>query len=109
MSSRVMTRLPCRLTFEGASHKAVILDLSLKGAFISSSFLPPVGGAIVITLELPQLEKPLTLEGKVVRGTWGVSDHGKLGRFGVRINHSPLNFIQLLNKLSCRAAMFDLR
>ncbi len=104
-NARLMTFLACQFTFEGTSYKAVILDLSLKGAFISSPFLPPKGGTIAITLETPHLEEPLKLEGEVVRGTWGMSDHGRLGRFGVRFNHSSLKLIQLINRLSSSGAI----
>jgi hypothetical protein len=98
--SRVVTRLDCQITFDGVSRDAVIVDLSLRGAFLSSSFLPPKDGAVTITLKSPISKKVLKLEGKVVRGGWGMSDHGQLSRFGVRFSHAPLDLAEIIRKLN---------
>jgi hypothetical protein len=97
--SRVLARLNCGLTCEGVSHEGVIVDLSLKGAFLSSRWLPPQGSNVASTLQTPLLKKILILEGKVLRGHWIMSDHGKMSRFGIRFSHTPLDLIELINKL----------
>jgi hypothetical protein len=98
--SRVAARLNCTFKSEGVSHDGVIVDLSLRGAFLSSKWLPPQGGNVVITLQTPLLKKTLILEGKVMRGDWTMSDHGQLGRFGIRFSHTSLDLIELINRLS---------
>jgi hypothetical protein len=97
--SRVVARLDCMFTCDGVSHEAVMVDLSLKGAFLSSRWLPPPGSKITATLQTPLLARTLKLEGEVMRGDWIMSDHGKLGRFGIRFSHTSLELIELINKL----------
>jgi len=77
-----------------------MVDISLKGALISSKFLPPKQGHVTITLQTPHLKKPLILPGEVTRGDWTMSEHGKMGRFAIRFSHTPLDLIGLINKLS---------
>ncbi len=93
-------RLDCQFTFEGVSHKAVIIDISLKGAFFSARFLPPNGSTICVSLPSPASKKDLAFNGTVIRGTWAMSDHGKLGRFGIRFGFANADLITLINKLS---------
>lgn len=80
--SRIATRFSCHFTYEGVSREAVVIDLSLKGALLSSKFMPPLGASVTLTMKLPSSKEPLKLEGKVIRGGWGMSDHGALGKFG---------------------------
>ncbi len=100
MNSRVIALLKCQFTFEETTHEAVIVDISLKGALISSKFLPPQQGHITITLQTPRLKKALILPGEVIRGDWTMSEHGRVGRFAIRFSHMPLDLIGLINKLS---------
>lgn len=97
--SRIATRLECRFEFEAKSYKAVIIDLSIKGAYFSSAFLPPFASRIEITVVTPHLPKPLTLQGVVLRGSSGMSDHGAVERFGVEFRSAPLDLTKLIGKL----------
>lgn len=97
--SRVIVRLDCQFTHEEVTHKAVMVDLSLKGAFFSSTFLPPNNSDITIKVMSPVTNKPLVFDGKVIRGTWVMSDHGKRGRFGISYRFAPAGIIALLNSL----------
>jgi hypothetical protein len=100
MLSRVPARLNCRFTYEGVSREAVIIDLSLNGAYLASKFLPPTDSCVIITLKTPPSKNALTLEGKVIRGGSTISDHGSLSRFGIRFSHQSLELIGLLNSLA---------
>jgi len=95
--SRIGTRLDCHFVHEGARHAAVVVNLSLSGAFLSSKALPKIGDLVTLDLKLPATKKPIEVQGKVMRGTWANSDHGKLGRFGIRFSHKPLDLIQYIN------------
>jgi hypothetical protein len=98
--SRVTTRLNCEFVYEEKRYDAVIINLSLKGAFLSSKFLPPNGGAIKITLVSPSTKKNILLDGIVVRGNWIVSDHGKSGMFGIRFSRNFIELIEIIGKLA---------
>lgn len=97
--SRMIVRLDCHFTHEGVKHQAVMVDLSLKGAFLSAKFLPPNDSTITVTLGSPVVDKPMSFEGKVVRGTWAMTDHGKRGRFGVVFSYAPTGIISLMTKV----------
>ena len=98
-TSRVMARLDCCLIIDGVSHKAVIVDLSMKGAFLSTKILPPNGSTVTVSIKPPAVKKELMFTGTVTRGTWVTSDHGKLGRFGVRFGTHPTDLLMLVSKL----------
>jgi len=96
---RVIARLDCQFTYNGVSHKGVVVDVSLKGALLSSVFLPPVNSEISIRIETSYLPEPLVLDGRIQRGNWGMTDHGKVGRFGVEFKSPSLALIKLINQL----------
>jgi len=84
---------------EGASHKAVIVNLSLKGAYLSAKILPPSGSIITIVIPPPAVNKDLVFSGTVTRGTWVTSEQGRLGRFGIRFGITPPELMLLISKL----------
>ncbi len=98
-TSRVMARLDCHFKHEGNSYEAVIVDLSIKGAFLSAKILPPNGSVVTVDMQPPAVKRPLSFKGVVIRGTWGMSEHGKLGRFGIRFSDTPLDLLTLIAKL----------
>jgi hypothetical protein len=95
-----MARLDCHFTYEGVSQKAVIVNLSLKGAFISAQILPPTGNTITVTLGPPAVKKKIVFSGTVTRGTWANSEQGKISRFGIRFGTIPLDLMGLINSLN---------
>jgi hypothetical protein len=97
--SRVIVLVDCQITHEGVIHKAVMVDLSLKGAHFSATFLPPNGSTISVTLNSPVTQKPLAFDGTVIRGTWVMSDQGKRGRFGIRLVSAPAGLIPLITSV----------
>ena len=94
--SRAIVLIDCQFTHEGVTHKAVMVDLSLKGAYFSADFLPPKGSIITVALNLPVTEKKLVFDGTVLRGAWAMSDHGNRSRFGIRFSYTPVDLIALL-------------
>ena len=98
--SRFIVLLDCRFTYSGTNYSAVIVDISLRGALLSSKFRPPLGSDIVVTLQPHIPERELKLNGRVVRGDWGESTLGKFGRFGIRFENAPLDLVRLITKLS---------
>lgn len=98
--SRIATRLNCHFTNGGSRYEAVMIDLSMGGAFLSSKALPQTGSTIHVTIKNPALKKDLSLESVVMRGVWVDSDHGKLGRFGIRFVNTPLELLMLISSLS---------
>ncbi|MDM7995022.1 MAG: PilZ domain-containing protein [Acidobacteriota bacterium] len=97
--SRVMARLNCSYTSGEKKYDGVIVNLSLKGAFISSKFLPPEGSTVTVELKPPAVKKPLSFQSTVLRGTWAMSEHGKMGRFGIRFDVSNPDLMLLVARL----------
>lgn len=97
--SRIATRFLCHFTYEGVSREAVVINLSLKGALLSSKFMPPIGASVSLTMRPPASKDPVKLEGKVIRGGWGISDHGAIGKFGIRFGANSSTLIAMINKL----------
>jgi len=98
--SRVIARLDCRMEYNNASYDAVLVDLSSKGAFISSTCLPAADEDIKVYIKSKHLQKELTLTAKVLRGSEVMTDYGERGRFAVRFHESPLDLTVLIVKLS---------
>ena len=97
--SRFIVLLDCHFTYSGTNYSAVIVDVSLTGAMLSSKFMPPVGSDIILTLQPRILERELKLNGRVVRGNWGEATSGKFGRFGIRFENAPIDLVRLITKL----------
>jgi PilZ domain len=97
--SRVVTQMECNCIIEGESHQAKVINLSLKGASLSSKFRPPKDSDVKLALKTSLVKKTLTMEGKIVRVSNAMSEQGYKYRFGVRFNYSPLELVELINKL----------
>jgi hypothetical protein len=98
--SRITTHISCKLTFEGVAHEAFIRDVSLTGAFLWQTIVPPKGTHVSIKLEASSLDRPLILEGMVVRSDCKNTDRGTVGAFAVTFSNSSPEFIRLISKLS---------
>ena len=64
--------------FEGVEHVAYIKDISIGGALLLSTFIPPQDAKISISLETRLLDSPITLESKIVRRDFEVKDQDTL-------------------------------
>ncbi len=96
--------LRCQIVFDGASHDATIVNISMRGAFVSSPSMPPIGSTIGLVVKSRELKAPLELEATVVRGTHALSDYGTVGRFGIRFSRNATELIQLIAKLQKKYA-----
>lgn len=100
VASRVNAQLNCKFTFEGIEYEAFVQDISLAGAFLSSTFMPPWGGDLSIKLMTSVMEDPLILEGKIVRRDCKYTEQGTVGAFTIRFRHSSPGLVMLINKLA---------
>jgi hypothetical protein len=98
-SSRIITGMDCRMEYNHSTYDAVIVDISPKGALISSPCLPPLNGEVKISIKSKHLQKELKLHGNVLRGSEVMTEHGKRGRFSVHFYNSPLDLLVLIGKL----------
>jgi hypothetical protein len=97
--SRIPALLPCEITYDKVTRQAVIVDLSLNGAYISSKSLPPKDAPVTVSLFSTHLKRPLLLDGRIARRGWGTSEEGNVGRFGVRFDRVSPELISLLRAL----------
>jgi hypothetical protein len=104
--SRITTYINCRFEFSGKEYDAVILELSLKGAYVSSVFQPPLGRRITIVINEADMAKPLVLNGKVLRSGTIISEHNRLERFSVTFDTASLDLTKLISKLASPSSRF---
>jgi hypothetical protein len=84
-----------------------VINLSIKGAFLSSQFQPYKGNSIAIALKTSLLKKELIIEGKVIRVANGLAEEGARYQFGVRFDYTPLDLIELVNKIVSQPPSFS--
>ncbi len=101
-SSRVVEILDCHFRCGDATYSAVILNLSQKGALLSSRFEVPTGKTVEITVHSEHLNKNLILKGIVERSNGVWTEFGPLKRFVVRFSHTPLELLRLITKLNAK-------
>jgi hypothetical protein len=98
---RSKASLDCRFTFNGREYEAGIRNISLLGAFLWSSFLPPCHATISIRLETTLVEEsPLIWEGIVVRHDRQYVEQDIAGAFGIALNPNSQGLIELVDKLT---------
>jgi len=119
--SRISVQMECRFTSDEKEYGALMLDLSQGGALISSTLLPAQQDIIEddrsskkdedfpdqesrvsITLDAIGLKGPMTLCGTIKRSAIGMSEYGKVAQFGVEFEHTPLELLRLISRLSAR-------
>ncbi|MDR0842269.1 MAG: PilZ domain-containing protein [Acidobacteriota bacterium] len=98
--ARIGTHMKCQFRANGEEYEALMLDLSQEGAFLSSSFLPASKSKIFLNLQAECLKSPLELKGTVMRGVSAMSEHGRVGQFGVEFENPPLDLIRLISAFS---------
>jgi hypothetical protein len=101
-SSRIIALMDCEIAFNGATHKAIIVNLSTNGALISSKSLPPEGSVISIHISHPNLKGPLTVDALVLSGAWVLPTNEKAGRFRVRFSSNAPELMHLHYTLSVK-------
>jgi len=98
-TSRVFALLDCSLRYGDSLYEALVVDLSPKGALISSTVLPPHKSEVSISLNSGHLKQTLILTGSVIRSTELFTAYGKRIRFVVRFHYAPPDLFFLLGKL----------
>ena len=99
-NSRTVTRLECRLEFKNTVYDATIIDLSSKGALISSPCQPAVHDEVKINLKTKHLPGELKLTGKILRISNVMTEYGRRSRFSVLFHECPLDLIVFVGKLN---------
>jgi hypothetical protein len=102
-TSRMGTCLTCQFTHRGIAYEAHIRDLSLGGAFLWSTFIPPNGADISIKITSTLLDCPLKLNATIVRTDCKYTDRGTAGAFSASFNHGSLELAGLVTKLAVPA------
>ena len=119
--SRISVQMECRFKSEDKEYGALMLDLSQGGALLSSTLLPgqrdiidderhskkseefpDQESRVSITLDAAGLKGPMTLSGTIKRSAIGMSEYGKVAQFGVEFEHTPLELLRLISRLSAR-------
>jgi hypothetical protein len=93
------TCLDCCFEYEGKKHDAVIIDISLNGAYLSSRFLPPSGRIVRVVVKVPGAGTPIVLEGPVTRISRGMTEYGITSRFGMEFPSPPLQLSEVISAL----------
>jgi hypothetical protein len=97
---RIKVHLDCQVIFEENEYDAVIQDISLKGAFLWSSIMPPHDSVVSLRLKPSPAKQPIILNGNVVRRDSKYKEHGKAGAFAITFSHNSPALLQSLgNKL----------
>ncbi len=94
--SRVSAPIECTFTDGRGSYRAVVSNLSYVGAYLSARHLPEIGSKLSITLLSPRSKSPIILHAIVVRGSFGTSEIGIVGKFGVKFVGAPLELMSML-------------
>lgn len=97
--SRVQAHLGCQFTFEGIEYEAFIQNISLNGAFLWSTFIPPLGANLFIRLNTSLLEDPLILEDRIVLYDCKQTERGTVGGFAIMFSYNSPVLVRLINKL----------
>jgi hypothetical protein len=96
---RIQVHLDCQVIFEGNEYDAVIQDISIRGAFLWSSFMPPHDSPVSLQLK-PNFAKPLLiLKGNVARRDCKYKEHGKVGAFAIIFSNNSHSLLQSLDSL----------
>ncbi|MBN2241691.1 MAG: PilZ domain-containing protein [Acidobacteria bacterium] len=94
--------LDCSFTCRDADHHAVMVNLSLKGALLSSRIEAPKGEIIDLHIPSEFTGGMIILKGMVVRSTKTLTDHGPRYKTVVHFNGTPPDLRILLAKLSAK-------
>jgi hypothetical protein len=91
--------LGCRISFEGKEYEGVIQNISLVGAFLWSSFIPPNDAMISIKLDKNSGADSLSLEGNVVRRDNRDREKEAAGTFAIMFSHNSPGLLRLMDTL----------
>jgi hypothetical protein len=99
VAPRKKVHLDCQVIFEENEYDAVLQDISITGAFLWSSFMPPHDSTISIRLTPSFKKQPLILKAKVVRCDSKYREHGRVGAFAISFSPNSPSLLQTLGSL----------
>ncbi len=98
--SRLKACFQCEVVVEERRVKAYLLDVSLRGALVSSRERLPVDSNVSLYVKLPNSDRTLALHGFIVRAARDASDYMReVFHYGVRFNDARSDLMALLNLL----------
>jgi len=100
LHTRFHTFLPCEGRCGELTFRATLLNLSMAGVLLSSDFNPPIGSSLTLTFAMPELKRPLSLEGQVVRVTIGTAKDQQVYRIGVRMKYVSPDSMRLVEAVA---------
>jgi hypothetical protein len=92
--------MECLFVYDDMGYNAQILDLSLEGAFLSSTFLPALQSKVLIMPVTDFLKTPLTLKGTIRHSVCAESEFGKVIKYGIEFEDPPLALLRLISAMS---------
>ena len=96
---RRKVHLDCQIIFEGIEYDAVIQNISVMGAFLWSSFMPPHDSPVSLRLKPSHVKPLLILKGNVIRRDSKYKEHGKAGAFAITFKNNSPSIIQALSNI----------
>jgi hypothetical protein len=99
VAPRKKVHLDCQIIFEETEYDAVLQDISITGAFLWSSFMPPNNSAVSIRLTPSYKKQPLILKAIVVRCDSKYKEHGRVGAFAITFSPNSPSLLQTLGSL----------
>jgi hypothetical protein len=55
--TRVQGRIPCKLLIDGNSHPGIVRDFSIRGFFVESGVVLPIGASVVVAFDAAEDER----------------------------------------------------
>lgn len=99
---RLETFLACDVRMGDKSYSGLLHDISLRGALVSSGCPAPNGGAVEISLRIPETGETVQLVGRVVRRATGMTEHGVTFRLGMRFENVSAGSVKLMKFLAAK-------
>jgi Tfp pilus assembly protein PilZ len=88
----------CTFEMKDGSHKAMLLDLSLRGVYVATEELPARGDEVLVRFQVPDNVRELAIAGLVA---WIQTEkthpvHGLPRGFGVRFNKLEIDDVRVI-------------
>jgi len=106
--SRVAVKLPCKVKGANTEHSAVLVHLSLGGAFVHSTWCPAEGERVTLLLSSPRNKGLVQLEATVLRVGNHTSDGRRYDGFVVRFDKKVSDLLRVMQSALSGSAHFAL-
>jgi hypothetical protein len=100
-------RLPCELSFDGGTQRALVLDLSSSGIFVQTGVRLRPGTEVSVRLQLEDLREPILLRARVARTKHVPSNLSTVARGGVglKLREAPKAYFDVIATLESGKAL----